>query len=66
MWYYKLRNCKIILILRLTILKCLNLNIPKIGLNSQKKPLNRLIKRLLRSGEYRIRTDDPLPARQVL
>ena len=31
-----------------------------------KKPDNQLIIRLLLGGEYRIRTDDPLPARQVL
>ena len=34
--------------------------------NLTKKPDNQLIIRLLLSGEYRIRTDDPLPARQVL
>ncbi len=31
-----------------------------------KKSDNHLIIRLLLSGEYRTRTDDPLPARQVL
>ena len=44
---------------------CLNQDCDQ-KLNSTKKPDNRLIIRLLLGGEYRIRTDDPLPARQVL
>ena len=44
---------------------CLNQDF-EFKLKSIKKPDNQLIIRLLLSGEYRIRTDDPLPARQVL
>ena len=45
--------------------KCLNQDF-KFKPKQTKNPDNQLIIRILLCGEYRIRTDDPLPARQVL